>query len=122
MTNLWLVGDLLHHTYPFSVPDLFRRKMSKDKFDVTFEVIKIYGSVNIEKEFYIKKFLSTYRISNQRITNMKLTFIKLVNLFEAYDLIEPYYKVCHDHHYYVVQKLDVHNISEGFILYEKLSI
>jgi len=65
MATIWLVEDL------------FKRKISKDEFDVAFEVLTIYSSVSIEKKFSIKEFLASYRISNQRITNMKRTFRRI---------------------------------------------
>ena len=45
MANIWLVEDLFHYKYPFLLPDLFRRKISKDEFDVAFEVIIPYLKV-----------------------------------------------------------------------------
>jgi len=122
VAEIWLVEDLFHYKYPFLLPDLFRRKISKDEFDATFEVLKTYSSVNIEKEFFIKKFLASYRISNQRITNIKRNFIQLVKVFEEYDLIEPNYKIISEGYYHSVEELTIQNISEGFVLYEKLSI
>ena len=102
--------------------DLFRRKISKDEFDVAFEVMKTYSSVSIQKKFFIKKFLASYRISNQRITNMKRTFIQLVKLFEEHSLIESNYTIISDGKNYHTDQLTSSNISEGFIVYEKLSI
>jgi hypothetical protein len=122
VAEIWLVEDLFHYKYPFLLPDLFRRKISRDEFDVTFEVLKTYSSVNIEKEFFIKEFLASYRISNQRITNIKTNFIKLIKVFEEHDLIEPNYKIISEGYYHSVEELTIHNISEGFLLYEKLSI
>jgi len=122
MATIWLVEDLFHYKYPFLLPDLFRRKISKDEFDVTFEVLKNYGSVSIEKKFFIKEFLASYSISNQRITNMKRTFLQLVKVFEEHDLIESNYKIISDGYHHSVEELTIHNISEGFLLYEKLSI
>ena len=122
MASVWLVEELFQYTYPFFIPDLFRRKMSKDEFDVTFEFIKTYSSVNIEKRFNVKEFLSSYRISNQQINSMKRFFIQLVKLFQAHDLIEPHYKVCHDGYYHSVQELTLQNIYEGFLIYEKILI
>jgi hypothetical protein len=40
MATIWFVEDLFHYNYPFLLPDLFRRKISKDEFDVAFEVLK----------------------------------------------------------------------------------
>ena len=122
IANIWLVEDLFHYKYPFLLPDLFRRKISKDEFDVAFEVMKTYSSVSIQKKFFIKKFLASYRISNQRITNMKRTFIQLVKLFEEHSLIESNYTIISDGKNYHTDQLTSSNISEGFIVYEKLSI
>ena len=122
MANIWLVEDLFHYKYPFLLPDLFRRKISKDEFDVAFEVMKTYSSVSIQKKFFIKKFLASYRISNQRITNMKRTFIQLVKLFEEHSLIESNYTIISDGKVYHTDQLTSSNISEGFIIYERLSI
>jgi hypothetical protein len=97
-------------------------QIPKDEFDVTFEVLKNYGSVSIEKKFFIKEFLASYNISNQRITNMKRTFLQLVKVFEEHDLIESNYKIISDGYHHSVEELTIHNISEGFLLYEKLSI
>lgn len=120
MASVWLVEDLFQYTYPFFILDLFRRKMSKDEFDVTFEFIKTYSSVNVEKRFNVKEFLSFYRISNQRINYMKRFFIQLVELSYAHGLIELHYKVYHGGSYHSVQELTLHNIYEGFFIYEKL--
>ena len=51
MAKIWLVEDLFHYRYPFLLPDLFRGRIPKDQFDVTFEVLKNYASVPIEKNF-----------------------------------------------------------------------
>ena len=53
---------------------------------------------------------------------MKRTFLQLVKVFEEHDLIEPNYKIISDGYHQSVQELTIHNISEGFLLYEKLSI
>lgn len=84
----------------------------------------IGGSVNIEKVFFIQEFLSSYPsvISNQRITNMKRTFIQWVKLFEEHSLIESNYKIISDGKVYQTDQLTSSNISEGFIVHEKLSI
>jgi hypothetical protein len=44
MANIWLVEDLFHYKYTFLLSDLVRRKISKDEFDIAFEVRKTYSS------------------------------------------------------------------------------
>jgi hypothetical protein len=48
--------------------------------------------------------------------------IQLVHLFKEYDLIEDSYKIISNGHYYFTKEFNTHDISEGFVIYEKLSI
>lgn len=124
IARVWLVEELFYYRYPFLLPDFFKQKITKDQFEVRFEVIKVFSSVDIDKEFFIKKFLDSYPsvISNQRIANIKRYFIELVKVLQEYDLIESNYKIISDGYYHSVQELNIQNISEGFVLYEKISI
>jgi len=72
----------------------------------------------------VEKFIASYPsiISNQRITNIKKYFIDVVKVLEEYDVIESKYKVISNGKFYNVDKITPHNISEGFLIYEKLSI
>jgi hypothetical protein len=71
-----------------------------------------------------QEFLSSYSsvISNQRKNNIKKYFIQLVHLFKEHDLIEDNYKIISNGHYYFTKEFNTHDISEGFVIYEKLSI
>lgn len=53
---------------------------------------------------------------------MKNYFIQLIQTFEKYNLIEPNYKILVNGKYHQVDRLTSRNISEGFIIYEKLSV
>jgi hypothetical protein len=57
---------------------LLKQKITKDEF----EVMKVFSSVNIEKEFLIQEFLDSYPSvrSNQGITHMKRYFIQFVKV------------------------------------------
>jgi hypothetical protein len=85
-----LVEELYSYNYPFLLPDFFNQKNTKDDFEVRFEGIKVFSSVNLEKEFLIQEFFKPYKglISNQGITKMKKNFIQLVKVLEEHDLIE----------------------------------
>ena len=99
-------------------------KKAKVQLEVRFKFIQVFTSVNIEKVFFIQEFLSSYPsvISNQRKNNIKKYFIKLVHLFKEQDLIEDNYKIISNGHYYFTKEFNTHDISEGFVIYEKLSI
>jgi len=86
IARVWLADELFYYNYPFLLPDFFKQKTTK----VRFQVIQVFSSINIEKKFFIKEFLDSYPsvISNQRINNIKKYFIQLVKLLEHHDLIE----------------------------------
>jgi len=78
----------------------------------------------MKKEFFVQEFLDSYPsiISNKRITNIKRNFIQLVKTIQESDLIEDNYKIISNGHLSHTDELTIQNISEDFVLYEKLSI
>jgi hypothetical protein len=99
-------------------------KLNKDEFEVRFKFIQVFSSIHIEKVFHIKEFLNSYPsvISNQRKSNIKRYFLHLVQELKNNDLIELNYKIISYGSWISVDELTSSNISEGFILYEKLSL
>lgn len=124
--EVWVVEKLFSYQYPFQVPDLFQKQLPKDRFEVQFYFLKVFSSVNLEKEFLIREFLDSYpsTISNQRQTNIKKYFIELVESSMEKGLIENSYKILSEGNYYPKEypqdRLTPQNISEGFVIYEKL--
>ena len=116
-----MVNELFYYNYLFYFPNLFNIKLNKDQFEVRFKFIQVFGSINIEKVFWVREFVP-FKISNQRKANIKKHFIQLVLLFKKYDLIEDKFKVISNGNYYFRNELDFHDISEGFVIYEKLSL
>ena len=53
---------------------------------------------------------------------MKQHFLELVQLLRNSGLIEPHYKIISDGKLYPTDQLTTTNISEGFLIYEKLSL
>lgn len=53
-----MLNDLFYYQYPFAIPDLFNKKLTKDEFSVYFEMIKIFGAENEE----IKKIIQVFRM------------------------------------------------------------
>ena len=117
-----IVEELFYYNYPFLLPDLFRQRITKYEFDVRFKVLQVFSSVNIQKEFFIQEFLDSYPsvLSNQQKTNIKKYFIQTVNILKNSDLIESKFKILLNGFLHDVKELNTNNISEGFILYEKL--
>jgi len=116
-----MVNQLFYYNYPFYFPNLFNIKLNKDQFDVRFKFIQVFGSINIEKVFWVREFIPS-KISNQRKATIKKDFIQIIELLRNYDLIEDNYKYMSQGKIYKTSKLDVKNIYEGFILYERLNL
>ena len=120
--RVWLVQELFYYSYPFYLPNFFKQKLTKDELEVRVKFIQVFHSISIEKKFFIQEFLSSYSsvISNQRANNIKKYFIQLVKLFKDRDLIEDNYKIIFNGHYYPTREFNTRDISEGFVIYEKL--
>lgn len=105
------------------MPDLFQVKLTKLQLEVQFYLIQVFSSVDIEKRFLIKEFFQDYSstITNQQKTTIKKYFIELVQVLEQSNLIESNYKYFLDGKIIQTDQLTTNNISEGFIIYEKLT-
>jgi hypothetical protein len=75
--EIWIAEELFDYLHPFLFQDLFSKRLTKDQFQVLFEVIKVYSSNDIRKEFYIQEFLDSYTstLSNQQKKQIKEYFI-----------------------------------------------
>jgi len=122
VVEIWIADELFYYAHPFVLPDLFQRKLTKHQFEVQFHVIWTFSSVDIQKTFYLKEFLQAYpsTLNNQQITNIKRYFIQLMKILEKHQLIESSYQVIVNDKAYHADKLTPKNISEGFIVFEKL--
>ena len=86
-----------------------------------YEIREEYLRLRIEKVFWVREFIPS-KISNQRKATIKKYFIQVIELLQNYHLIEDNYKYMSQGKIYKTSKLDLKNISEGFILYEKLNL
>jgi hypothetical protein len=121
MVEVWIAEELFYYSYPFLLPDLRKRKW-KYAFEVPFYVIQTFSCIGVEKVFWIQAFFTRYPsiINNRTVTQIKRQFLLWVETLERYDLIEKEYKIIHKGQSYSVSQLTTENISEGFVLYEKM--
>ena len=87
---------------------------------VRFEVTQSFSSKSVTEKFYLREFFQQHKVSNQRIRNMKQIFIELIQEFYQFGLIQPKVKLMSDNHYLDIQDLNTFNISDTFVLYEKI--
>lgn len=127
-SNRWIatsyvLEDLLCYQYPFSIPDFFRGKLSKDQIAVRVKFLQVFCAESVQKHFDIEGFLQSYPsvISNQRISQIKKEFIGLVDLFQEHGYIEDTYDIISDKGVDTTDQLSSRLISKDFIFYEKLT-
>ena len=114
---------LFDYQYPFRYPDLFETesiKFTKDQYLVRFEVIRVFSSKSGTKNFYLREFFQQHPVSNKRICDIKRIFIELIQKFYQFGLIESKVKLMLHNDYVDIEDLTTFNISDGFILYEKI--
>jgi hypothetical protein len=65
------------------------KKLSKHELLVRVKFLRIFSSVNIEKEIFIQEFFKSYpsTLNNQQKTKIKRSFIELVKHLEQHDLM-----------------------------------
>ena len=126
VARIVLLEDLFHYSYPFRILDLFEldlnnRKLSKYENLVRVEFIKTFSSRDVQKPFYIREFLNTYKISNQKIKEIKQIFIDIIHIFQHYQFIEENDLLMLNRSPINIHDLDTYNISDGIIFYEKIN-
>jgi hypothetical protein len=121
--KIWMAEELFFYLSPFLLPNLFEQKVTEDDLEVQNHILQVFTSQSLEKKFLIQEFLTSYSavLSNPQKTKIKKLFLQLVNSLEKHNLIESNYKVLSNGFYHPVERLTIQNISEGFILYQKLS-
>lgn len=123
VTRILLLEELFNYQYPFKYPDLFETentKLTKDQYLVRFEFIRLFTSKSATKHFYLREFFQQHLVSNKRIRDMKQIFIELTQEFYQFGLIQSKVKLMLHSNYINIEDLTTFNISDGFILYEKI--
>ena len=82
MVEIWIAEELFHYLHPFLFSDIFQQKLTRQQFQVLFEIIKTYSSIDLRKEFNITQFLDNYSsvLSNQYKRQIKEYFIQYLKV------------------------------------------
>ena len=84
MVEIWIAEDLFEYLHPFIFSDVFQQKLTKHQFQVLFEIIKTYSSIDLRKEFNTTQFLDNYPsvLSNQHKRQIKEYFIHYLKILQ----------------------------------------
>ena len=82
--NIWIAEEFFSYLHPFSFPDLFKKKLTNDQFQVLFKIVKIFISSSARKEFNIQQFLDSYSwnlnvTGKKRIENSFTSYLKILH-------------------------------------------
>jgi hypothetical protein len=119
LARVVIMDDLFYYLYPFKLPDLFQRNLTKHERLVRVEFIKTFSSKDLEKYLHLRQFFNTYKISNQKIKEIKQIFIDLIRIFQQQQIIEQQLLLLPNRSRINISQLTTSNISDGIILYEK---
>jgi len=88
--EIWIAEELFDYLHPFLFEDLFDKKLTKDEFQVLFEVIKVYTCEDIRKEFSIQEFLESYpsTLSNKQKKQMKEYFLHSLKVLKKEEKLQ----------------------------------
>ena len=123
LTRILLLERLFDYQYPFKYPDLFEKeniKLNKDQYFVRFQFIRVFSSKSATKTFDLRELFQQRPVSNKRICDIKRIFIELTQEFYQFGLIYPKAKLMLHNDYINIEDLTTFNISDGFIIYEKI--
>jgi hypothetical protein len=123
VAKVWIVEELFYYNYPFHFPDLLNQKFQKHEFSVLAYFIQTFSCITIAKRFDLKKFFGDYSsLNNRNVRKVKEYFIKYIKLFHEYNLIDDKVQILSTGSISSLSQLTTSNISEGFIIYENLTI
>lgn len=60
LAEIWMAEELFTYLHPFLFNDFFQDKLTKYQFQVLFEIVKVFSSSNVRKEFNIQQFIHSY--------------------------------------------------------------
>ena len=104
---------MLDYLYPFLFPDLFKTKLPRHQFQVLFEVIKVYCSNDIRKEFHIQQFLDNYpsKLSGEQKKQIKKYFLSYLQILHQRDKIQDKVLDLSSH-----KILNIHDLNTSHLL------
>lgn len=118
VANIWIAEELFDYLHPFIFEDLFQNKLTKDQFQVLFEIIRVYSSRDLQKEFHFKQFLDTYTtsLSNQQKTKIKQYFINYLAILQKQQKINEEILLLPSNQVSQIDKLTTSDLSKNKII------
>lgn len=113
--TIWIAEDLFDYLHPFLLTDLFQVKLTADQFQVLFEVIKIYSSLDRRKEFDIQTFLDNYpsKRSGKQKRLIKEYFIEQLQILNREGRIQDRVLDLNSNQVFNINQLNISHLKIG---------
>ena len=124
VVDIWLVENLFHYQYPYELPNLFHKSLTKSKLRVNWLFFSVFTSTRSTKKlFNIPEFFDDYpaQLSNKQKLEIKEYLIGLIQTHLQEGLIESSCELLSSKESILIKELMPQDISEGFIIYEVIS-
>ena len=84
LAEIWMAEELFTYLHPFLFNDFFQDKLTKYQFQVLFEIVKVFSSSNVRKEFNIQQFIHSYpsTLNGKLKIKIKEHFIQYLQVLE----------------------------------------
>ena len=122
MVEIWIAEELFGYVHPFLFSDLFKQKLNKHQFQVLFEIIKTYSSIDLRKEFNITQFLYNYPsvLSNQHKRQIQEYFIQYLKVLHQEGKLQD--KVLDLSSNKVFQIIDLNSSHSQIAVFENIKV
>ena len=124
LVDLWIAEELFDYLHLFIFTDFFNKKLTMDEFQVLFQIVKVFSSSNIRKEFNIQQFLENYpsNLNSKRKKIIKEYFIRYIKvLYEQQKLQDqalllPSNQTCN------INQLNYTQLKQKLIIFESIDV
>ena len=120
--EIWIAEELFNYLHPFLFQDFFDKKLTKDQFQVLFEVIKVYSSSDSRKEFNIQNFLKNYPsvLSGKRKKEIKDYFIQYIKILHEQQKLKGTFLDLNSNNILDINDLDISHLN--IVVFENIDI
>lgn len=123
IATIWIAEEIFYYDFPFILPD-FSTKRTKLSMIVGAYWTQQFAVKDIQKIFNLVDFFNNYpaKLNYKQKQRMKRELLRAVKYYSERQLIDQKFKIIQGEEFKLVLELTESNISEGFVIYEKVNI
>jgi hypothetical protein len=126
IATVWVSERLFDYNFPFSLPRFTGFSINPNKLNITVWAYwtQQFANKHVEKIFHLSEFFQTYpaKLNGKQKRMIKDQLINIIDYYSENQLIDKKFRIIEGRESKSVEKLTPQNISQGFIIYETISI